>query len=65
MNTDIDLGCRDLKLRNSEFCLMWKCRNLDKGYPCISCPVVHDLSVMADALHVRMDSLDEAATKAA
>ncbi|HEX3020730.1 MAG TPA: hypothetical protein VHP36_10530 [Chitinispirillaceae bacterium] len=60
-----EAGCKNLKLRNGDFCMMWRCRNLDKDYPCISCPVVHDLSIMADALHIRVDLCEDIAVKAA
>jgi len=56
--------CKNLKLKNGEFCSMWRCRNLEKDYPCITCPVMNDLSMMANALHMSVDLYEDVAIKA-
>ncbi len=65
MDIKRETGCKNLKLNNGDFCMMWRCRNFDKDYPCITCPVMHDLSIMADALHIRVDLCEEIAAIAA
>lgn len=65
MDTKRESELKNLKLRNGEFCTMWKCKNLDKDYPCIICPVINDLSLMADAFHMSVDLSDEVTAKAA
>lgn len=51
--------CTNLKISNSELCRLWQCKNLNKDYPCITCPVMRDLSIMADAFHMRVDFCNE------
>ena len=55
----------NLKIKNIEFCTMWKCVYLERKYPCTKCPVLADISKMARALHVVMPEWETSFSRAA
>ncbi|NLE00823.1 MAG: hypothetical protein GX640_13220 [Fibrobacter sp.] len=58
MNQSENLSGNNLKHRNEEFCIMWRCARYEKTFPCTHCLVIDDVNAMARALHVNSNNFD-------